>query len=97
MAWHVVSDLPSTSETVASNSSEGPECVDNMPSLPSLLASLSVPPVDFHAHHFSKSSKGLDRHGSDVWRFFWPVASKEPTPLNDDKPILTLQLRHSKS
>jgi len=86
---------PSTSETVASNSSKGLEHIDDTPSLPSLLAALSVPPVDFHAQHFAKSSEELDGHGSDVWTFFWPVESKEPTPLKDDEPILTQRPKSS--
>jgi hypothetical protein len=85
---------PSTSEAVPLNPSDDPKHVDDMPSLPRISAALSVPPMDFHAQHFAKS-EGSDGRGSDVWSFFWPVESKEPTPLKDDEPILTQRLKSS--
>lgn len=81
---------PSISGTALPNSSEGLERVDNAPSSLDLLA-LSVPPVDFHAQHFTKPSGKSDHGcGRDVWVWFWPVESKDsPTPLGLNEPILT--------
>jgi hypothetical protein len=75
------------SELALPNSSEGlvPERV---PSSPSLTA-LSVPPVEFHAQHFTKSSEQSGGRARDVWMWFWPVESKESRmPLKHDEPIL---------
>ena len=80
---------PPTSETAPSNSSEGPEHVDDTLSSVGLSA-LSVAPLDFHAQHFTKSSEKSDGRAKDVWMWYWPVESKEsPTPLERDEPILT--------
>lgn len=80
---------PRTSETAFPSSSEGPEHVDDAPSSVGLSA-LSVAPVDLHTRHFSKSSEKPDGRAKHVWRWFWPIESKEsPTPLGSDEPTLT--------
>jgi len=76
------------SELALPNLSEGPECVDGVPSSHNLSA-LSVAPVEFHAQHFAKSSEQSGGRARDVWMWFWPVDSKESRmPLKHDEPIL---------